>query len=119
MSSVFREVTIAWKGEEHKIKPEMRLLNRIEDKVSLARLVNRTITGDVPITQLAYVIAEFLRFDGVKVEDEDVYATLMTCPTEQQQAMFSAVITAVFPNTGEEEQAPAKKKPGTKKPPKT
>lgn len=119
MSSVFREVTIAWNGEDHKIKPEMRLLNRIEDKVSLARLVNRTVNGDVPITQLAYVIAEFLRFDGVQVEDEDVYATLMTCDASQQQAMFSAVIEAVFPRTGGEEEAPAKKKPGTKRQRKT
>ncbi len=78
MSAVFKEVVLGWDGEEYHITPDMRLLNRIEQDISLSRLAYRMSTGDVPMSQLATVIAVMLNSAGAKADDAEVYQMLMT-----------------------------------------
>jgi len=97
MAAVFQEVTLGWGGEEYSITPTMRLLNKIEQDISLSQLAHRMYQGDVPMSHLASVIAIFLQSAGAKATDEEVYQELMTGDPEAVQEMAGAIMMAVFP----------------------
>ena len=97
MAAVFREVNLGWAGEDYKITPTMRLLNQIEQDISLSELAYRMSTGKVPMSQLAVVIGTMLRSAGAKASDEEVYQELMTGDMDAVQSMATAVMEAVFP----------------------
>lgn len=97
MTAVFEEVTLDWGGEVYRITPDMRLLNKIEQDISLSRLAYRMSQGDVPMSQLATVIGTMLRHGGAKVKDDEVYQELMTGDESAIQTMAASVMQAVFP----------------------
>jgi hypothetical protein len=97
MASVFNEVVLGWGGKEYRVTPDMRLLNRIENDVSLSRLAYRMGQGDVPVSQLAMVVATMLRHAGADASDEAVYQEIMTGDADAVQQMAGSVMQAVFP----------------------
>jgi hypothetical protein len=97
MSAVFRTVTLAWDGKTYEVKPTMELLNRIENRVSLAALVRGLSTDAPPISHMAFVLGEFLRQAGARVDDAEVYRELMTGESSDMIAMRDAIFAAVFP----------------------
>jgi len=106
MAAVFHEVKIKWRGDEISVKPTMRLLNDIEQELSLSRVAYRLASGDPPLTQLAVIIAHFLRAGGVRVTDEEVYAEIMQGSEHEIEALAHVVMVAAFPQVGKPE-APA------------
>jgi hypothetical protein len=97
MSAVFRTISMAWDGKTYEVKPTMALLNRIEQKVSLAALVRR-LTGDAPpLSHMAVVIGEFLRSAGAPASDDEVYRELVVGDVDGLLAMRDAIFAAVFP----------------------
>lgn len=97
MSAVFRTVDLAWDGKTYAVKPTMALLNRIENRVSLAALVRGLSTDAPPLSHMAFVLGEFLREAGARVDDAEVYRELMTGETRDLLMMRDAIIMAVFP----------------------
>lgn len=114
MAAVFEEVTLGWGGEEYTITPNMKLLNRIEQEISLSRLAYRMSAGDVPMSQLASVVATMLQSAGARCTDEEVYQELMTGDPGSVQEMAGTVMSAVFPQPKKSE-APSGGKGTTKK----
>ena len=95
---VYPEVTIEWAGKEHEIKVTMKVINKIEQTVSLAGLISRVQTGDVPLSHLAVVYANMLRSAGVQVADDDVYGAMFGEKGESeltQQEVINAAVTAL------------------------
>lgn len=109
MAAVFQELALTWKGEEYRVKPTIKILNRIEQDVSISSVAHRLTTGHPPMSQLATIVAGFLREAGAKVTAEEVYEELMSGTSDQITEMTQAVIMACFPSAGKQE-APAKKK---------
>ena len=97
MSAVFREIQLGWCGKQYSITPTMKLLNKIEQDISLSELAYRMSVGKVPMSQLAVVIGVMLRSAGAKATDEEVYQEMMTGDAEAVQGMAAAVMEAVFP----------------------
>ncbi len=97
MSAVFRTVQLSWEGKTYDVKPTMDLLNRIENRVSLAALVRGLSTDAPPISHMAFVLGEFLRQAGARVDDAEVYRELMTGESSDMIAMRDAIFAAVFP----------------------
>ncbi len=97
MAAVFQEVKLGWGGKEYAVTPDMRLLNKIEQDISLAEMAHRMSVGKVPMSQLAVVIGFMLRHGGAKVSDEEVYQELMTGDGGAVQEMAATVMQAVFP----------------------
>lgn len=97
MASVFQEITLGWGGKEYRITPNMRLLNSIEQDISLSRLAHRMGEGDTPISQLAVVVGTMLRHAGADVSDEAVYQEIMTGDKRAIKDMASSVMLAAFP----------------------
>ena len=97
MSAVFRTLTLTWEGKTYEVKPTMRLLNKIEQQVSLVTLARSLSTSHPQLSLLSYVFAEFLREGGAIVEDEEVYREVMTGDIDNLFAMRDAIFAAVFP----------------------
>jgi hypothetical protein len=97
MSSVFKEVSLAWDGKAYTVKPTMQLLNRIEQRVSIAGLVRGLSSDSPPLSHLAFVTGELLRAGGCRVEDDEIYRELMTGEVADLLAMRDAILAGIFP----------------------
>jgi hypothetical protein len=99
--AVFRELTITWKGEEFTFTPSMRLMRSIEmGDISFTDIAIRTSQGRPPISHIAFVLAKMLQAAGAKVQDDEVYAELVSGEQESITALISLVLTAFSPSEG-------------------
>lgn len=99
MAAVYPELQLSWQGKDYRIKPTMALLNRLEQHFSLARLAHRIVTGDTPLSHMAVMVGEMLRFAGAQVTDDEVLEQLLTGDQDAVHEMALALITAAFPMT--------------------
>jgi hypothetical protein len=97
MSAVFRTVELTWDGKAYEVKPTMQLLNKIENRVSLAALVRGLSSDAPPLSHLAYVVGEFLRAGGARVDDDEVYRELVTGGVAELFVVSNSILAAVFP----------------------
>jgi hypothetical protein len=103
MSAVFREVSLAWDGKAYSVKPTMQLLNRIENRVSLAAMWRGLSSNAPPLSHLAYVVGEFLRAAGANVDDDEVYRELVTGDLDDLREMIASIFAAIFPEPKKKE----------------
>lgn len=105
MSAIFEEVTITWGSDEegnpveYTVTPNYRMVQQIEQRVSIAGIASRIASGDPPISHMAEVLSILLRNAGADASAEDVYAELMT--TDDSDALTelaSIVMTAFVPS---------------------
>ena len=88
---------------EYSTKATFKVINKIEQSVSLAGLVTKVQNGDVPLSHLATVYANLLRGAGVSVSDEEVFAAMFGADSgaelSQQEliGLSASALTACFP----------------------
>lgn len=100
MAPVYKTVTLEWRGKKYTIKPTLELINEIENKFSLSRVVSRIAAGDPPVSHIATMVGTMLRYAGAEVSDDEVYAELLSGDdAEAIGAMATALMTAAFPST--------------------
>ena len=109
MAAVFQKVEVEWQGKTYHINPTMRVINDIEQEISLARFASRLASGDAPMAHLATILSKLLVSAGAKASPELVYQELMHGTSEQIGAVASSVMEAVFP-AAKKTDAPAKAK---------
>lgn len=116
MAAIYPEVTIEWGGVEYKTKATFKVINKIEQTVSLAGLVTRVQSGDVPLSHLATVYANLLRGAGVVVTEEDVFNAMFGADDsaeltqEEVIGLASNALAACFPASAPVEKDVKKKK---------
>ena len=116
MAFIYPEVTIEWAGVEYKTKATFKVINKIEQSVSLAGLVVKVQACDVPLSHLATVYANLLRGAGVAADDEEVYASMYGAETDAQLSqseiidLAASALTACFPANAPAGKAVKKKK---------
>lgn len=116
MAFIYPEVSIEWGGVEYSTKATFKIINKIEQTVSLAGLVTRVQSGDVPLSHLATVYGNLLRGTGVNVSDEEVNASMMGADggaelSQQDLITLSAnALTACFPTNAPDDKNIKKKK---------
>lgn len=98
MASVYNEVIIGWKGADYTIKPTFELINRIENHISAASIAGRMANGDVPTSHVALLLAEMLRYAGVKVKNEEVHQELFHGDADALWSVANSALAATFPN---------------------
>lgn len=117
--SVFRDVKLTYDGQEYMLTPSNRLLRRIEGEMapsSLTDMIARIGTGKPPVSEVAFVVTEFLKAGGAqKVDEDQMYADLMNDLMEGGAvfgAMCEAIVMAISPSddTGKK-PAPRASKP--------
>ena len=76
---MFEEVVISWKGQEYTIPADriMRLIMKVEDVVTLAKLYQYGINQDVPVAKISAAYGIMLRYCGCKVTDEEIYCQIL------------------------------------------
>lgn len=109
MAAVFKELVIEWKEKEYRITPTMRLINRIEQEVSLSDIAQRILRNRAPLSHIALVVAIFLNSAGANVSQEEVYSELMVGDENTAGTLMSLILEVVFPQMGKDE-APATEK---------
>ena len=103
MAFIYPEVTIEWAGVEYSTKATFKIINKIEQSVSLAGLATRVQSGDVPLSHLATVYGNLLRGTGVIASDEEVFASMYGADTDSELsqneiiALAASALTACFP----------------------
>ncbi len=98
MAAIFREVELTWQGEAYTVTPTYRLIQRVEQRVSIAGLASRIQSGEPPLTQIAFVLAALLNAAGADVDEEDVYTELHAAQDAAAvQQMVRVVLTAFTP----------------------
>lgn len=113
MSRVFREMIVEWDGEKYNFTPSNRFLRRVDREVSLSMLAERADRGDVPVFDMAFVIAEILREAGVET-DEDAVLALITDETDMARAEYlTGLLNDIMPSR-DVEPAVKKSKPKAK-----
>ena len=103
MSAIFKDVELSWDGKAYTVKPTMMILNKIEQRVSLAGLVRGLSSDAPPLSHLAFVVGEFLRAAGARVEDDEIYRELMTGDVQSLLAMRDSILVAIFPEPKKKE----------------
>lgn len=79
MAPVYQEISLAWNGKDYTITPTYALIQRLEQRLSLAALLSRALGGSPPLSQLADLLAEVLQAAGCKDDDataEEINAEL-------------------------------------------
>lgn len=93
---VFRDVTLVWKDESHVI-PANRVMGaifKIEEVFTLKELsdaASRRSTVRLAMVSQAY--GNLLRYAGVDVEDEEVYAGMFAGQSASTEALMKAITT--------------------------
>lgn len=115
--SVFREVSLEWRGEQHTITPSVLLLRRIKaEGINNLVLANECMHGGADPSELAVVHRIFMAAAGVLVTDDESYGFLTGGDTAAVVAFQTAYVNAVVPSVdlGKKPAAPAKQKRATK-----
>lgn len=77
MAAIYPEITIEWAGVEYSTKATFEIICKIEQKVNLAAVRNKTLIDGVPcLSALAVIYGNLLRSVGVVVLDGDVYEAM-------------------------------------------
>lgn len=103
MASIFQEIEIEWDGETYTVTPTMRLINKIENEVSLAKLAYRAQSGDVPMSHVATVFAHLLKAGGCEdISSEKVWYAMNLggeMSVEKTMDILNVTLSAFYPKT--------------------
>jgi hypothetical protein len=92
--SVFRDVTITWRGKDYVVTPSLRMLRTIEMMgISLFSVASSISGGSPAFGSLASIAGVLLRSAGANATDEEIYA-------EIQKALASGNAQAVVEMMG-------------------
>ena len=117
MSAIFEEVTITWgvdddgNAVEYTVTPTYRMIQLIEQRVSIAGISNRIMNGEPPISHMAEVISILLRHAGARVSPDEVYEAIMTTDNpDMMHDLATVVVTAFVPQKKSGSQGSGKAK---------
>lgn len=88
--SVFREVDITWQGETYTVTPSNKLLRRIEREVPLVSYLARA-SRDTLASETAFILCEFIRSAGGRVDEDEIYEALMADLYESKGQGYFAI----------------------------
>ena len=91
---VFDDIKLSWKGEEFTIpaKRVMGAIARIEDVITLVELQRFHASGAPPLSKLCMAYGAVLRYAGVRVDDDEVYAGLFGSAGHQSAIMEALTV---------------------------
>lgn len=96
---MFREITANYNGQELHIIPDMRLLQRIENKgISLFKVTQEAAKGNPQLSLISAILGEVLRYAGQNVTDEELFTSFYTGEGGGENlAMFQAIALHLIP----------------------
>lgn len=111
MTSIFDPIEIRWKGKEVNIPANrvLRAIAAIEEILPLDQVVKMAMTGHVHLAKCSMAYGAVLRYAGVEVTDEEVYARFVGVPTDAPQMVrtLQALLMMMLPRDMKEASAGA------------
>jgi hypothetical protein len=85
MSDIFTPVELVWAGKVHTVAPNrvMGLISQIEDVLTLSELQGYAARGTAPMGKLCMAYGKALRYAGLSISDDAVYASAFDGAEEQ------------------------------------
>lgn len=98
MANIFTPIELDWNGKTITVRPHkvMGLISAIEDVITFPELQAYAVRGAAPVGKLSMAYARVLRYAGVRVTDEEVYAKSFSGSEEEQEAMGRAIQNLLF-----------------------
>lgn len=112
--SVFREMIVEWEGENHTFTPSNKFLRRIDREVGLTGMAERAERGEVPIFDMAFVVAEIMREAGVDTDEDEVIAQITDESNAARAEYLIGLINSIMPSRTVEGEVKTVKKPKAK-----
>lgn len=117
--SVFRDIDMVYEGQTYTVTPSNRLLRRIEGQLapsSLTDMISRIGSAKPPVSEVAFVVAEFLKEGGADgVNEDQMYADLMGDLMGNDGKVFAAMTEALVSAISPVDVPAKKPKPGKAK----
>lgn len=97
MAAIYQEIELTWKGETYTVTPTYGLIQRIEQKYSIAGISARIANGEPPISHIAAIISTLLTAAGARdATPEEVYQVIMTDMDQDLFGDFCATVISGF-----------------------
>lgn len=110
--SMRRKLDLNWGGESYSLLVTMEVIDRIEDKINVGRLLSQQTTGDVRFSHVAKFIALILNEAGARVTQEDIYTGMFDggeITPENLIPFMNNIFTAFFPEPKKKDSTIKKK----------
>jgi hypothetical protein len=104
MAPIYSVVELEWNGKPYVLKPSYALIQRIEQRISLASLLNRCLQNAAPLSQLADLVASCLQAAGCKdpgATGEEIHAQMVANDTAGEALQMAGVrlVLGLMPET--------------------
>lgn len=96
MAAIFDEVKLTWDGEQYTVTPTYRMIQQIEQHVSIAGISQRMAEGNPPMSHVAEVVAVLLRNAGAQVSSDEVYEAMLTDMDAAQISDIATIVMSAF-----------------------
>lgn len=99
MASIYKEIVLAWRGEEYTVQPSFQMAQKIESRgVSIMGVIDKIHRGEPPATQIAEILAHMLQSGGAKTATpERVYELVVKADTKEWLRITTAITIAFMP----------------------
>lgn len=101
MAAIYQEIELEWGGRTYNLTPTYRVIQQVEQRISLASLVHRMSRGEPPFSQLADLLSAVLRAAGCRDESADPEAihAMLYDPDHADRLVeaCNAVVVALMP----------------------
>lgn len=107
-----KKLELKWGGKDYALLVTMEVIDRIEDKINVGRLLSQQTTGDIRFSHIAKFLALILNEAGAGVTQEDVYEGMFNgsdITAENVIPFMNNVFAAFFPEPKKKELATDKK----------
>lgn len=103
MAPIYEEIVLAWQDAEYTIRPDFRMVQRIEARgISIVGVCEGIRLGKPLTSQVAEIVAHMLQSGGAKTAiAERVYAHLNRASEDEWLRIYWALTTAFFPKEEE------------------
>lgn len=99
MTAIYKEIVLAWRGEEYTIQPSFKMAQKIEARgVSIMGVIDKIHRGEPPATQIAEILAHMLQSGGAKsATPERLYELVTKADTGEWLRITTAITIAFIP----------------------
>lgn len=99
--SVFRELSIIWKGQTYTLTPSNKLLRKIEGEgINLARMMQEAEAGQPSLSYFAGFLAMMMQAAGAEVSEDDMFGELVNDP-DGAMKLAGSLFEAILPSPAE------------------
>lgn len=112
--AINKRVELTWNGESCSVLVTMEVIERIEERLNLAKMARDLSTGNIKLSHSARLISTLLDVGGISVTPVEVYEGMFSDDTAETVraavTLTGDILSAVFPDPKKKSGTPSKKR---------